>query len=178
MKYEGKATRFAELSKLTTLTPAERRERQELHDELYARGFNPKNPDGIVERAIIFDHRTTVKRYCELHERVSHAVRSTDKRLKELDGLERSLKKLGLVNLDRHRLERILGSFEPNKRRADKVSCKKAPSLAEQHVAAQSDPEYDELIYLLSLEAKQLGYETEDEIDEYIDATLAELSES
>ena len=38
MKYEKKATRFVELSQLTTLTPAQKQERQALHDELYARG--------------------------------------------------------------------------------------------------------------------------------------------
>lgn len=170
MKYKEKATRFVELSQLATLAPAEKQERQALHDELFSRGFNPKDPKGIIERATIFDHRTTVKKYCELHERVSHADRCTTDKTASLKQLERRLKKLGLTNLDRHHLQRILGSFEPNKRLASKASHKKAPNRARQYADAAREAFQSELDQLVA-EAKALGCEG-DEIDAYIDQAL------
>ena len=170
MKYEKKAKRFVELSQLDTPTPAEKQERQALHDELFARGFNPRDPKGIIERAIVFDHRTTVKNYCEVHERVSHADRCTASKRSHLSKLEHALKDFGLTNLDRHHLERILGSFEPNRRLASKASRKKTQSLARQQ--ADTDQDYRSLIDQLVFEAKMRGCETEDEIEAYIDQAL------
>ena len=117
---ERKVRKFVELSQLNNPAPAERSEWQKLRDELHARGLNPQNPQGIIERSIIHDHRQEVTKYCELHERVSHADKCTAARASELQTLESALKSYGIQNLDRHYLERCLASFKIQKKRADK----------------------------------------------------------
>ena len=56
-KFEERTRKFVELSQLTNPSSAQRAQWQKLRNELYARGLNPQDPQGILDRAIIHDHR-------------------------------------------------------------------------------------------------------------------------
>ena len=133
-KFEERTRKFVELSQLTNPSSAQRAQWQKLRNELYARGLNPQDPQGILDRAIIHDHRQEVAKYCEVHKRVSHADKCTAAKANELQVLESALKAYGIQNLDRHYLERCLASFKVQKKRADKrKKSNRGTSLARQH---------------------------------------------
>ena len=132
--FEEKTRKFVELSQLTNPSSAQRTQWQKLRNELHARGLNPQDPQGIMDRAIIHDHRQEVAKYCEVHERVSHADKCTTAKANELQALESTLKAYGIQNLDRRHLERCLASFKVQKKRADKrKKPNRGTSLARQH---------------------------------------------
>ena len=119
-KYTAKAIRFIELSNISNPDAAQRAEYQKLRDELSARGLNPQSPKELIERTMIYDNASDVKKYCEIHERISHADKSTQTNQARLDELECKLKAAGIQNLDRHYLTRCLASFKVEHKRVDK----------------------------------------------------------
>ena len=119
-KYTAKAIRFVELSNISNPDASQRAEYQKLRDELSARGLNPQSPQELIERTMIYDNASDVRKYCEIHERISHAGKSTQTNQARLDELECKLKAAGIQNLDRHYLTRCLASFKVEHKRVDK----------------------------------------------------------
>ena len=119
-KYTAKAIRFIELSNISNPDASQRAEYQKLRDELSARGLNPQSPQELIERTMVYDNASDVKKYCEIHERISHADKSTQANQARLDELECKLKAAGIQNLDRHYLTRCLASFKVEHKRVDK----------------------------------------------------------
>jgi hypothetical protein len=182
--FEEKTRKFVELSQLTNPSPAQRTQWQKLRNELHARGLNPQDPQGIVDRAIIHDHRQEVAKYCELHERVSHADKCTAAKANELEALESALKAYGIQNMDRHYLERCLASFKVQKKRADKrKKSNRGTSPARQHAdelrttpvtRADIDDDVNAIMAPIAAAAKASAQKAaEDVVAEILDTAIA-----
>lgn len=126
-----KAKRYVTLNALkgdgvnVKLSPEATEEVARLRRVLAARGLNPQSPQELVQRAIVYDNVSSVRKYCELAERVSHADKCTKTNQARLDKLECKLKAAGIQNMDYRYLTSCLASFKVEHKRVDKR--KRAP---------------------------------------------------
>ena len=119
MKILAKATRYMELSRQSKkLTAPEKKEHSALRGELASCGLDPKHQKGLVQRAIVFDNKKTVRAFIK----DASNPRSTRH---HLEVWADTLRKLGIENVKAKSLQTILNSFETNADATDRLKHRK-----------------------------------------------------
>lgn len=183
MKIMDNVTRFLELSEKTYLSKAERRERFSLRRKLTACGLNPKQTDGLIERAIVFDNEKIVRDYIRTAQLVERAKRVSKKNQLKLEDMIAKLRELGVTSMNYGNLQNILYDLKKNAKAAERQKKQRSktphrrPSaiLKEEDCTADNDanredPELDPEPepYIGEIEILKLEYPRyADDIDQY-----------
>ena len=118
MKYTENAKQYVNLSSKADLTKEETQKLHHLRRELSAKGLDPAHVIGLIQRAVILDHKTKVANYVALRD---DDTRNFAKAVELAD--------LG-IKADKQYLSRILHEIEQNAKHIDKKKTARSTSPA------------------------------------------------
>lgn len=156
MKYSEKVQQYLSISaKESNGTKLSKEEAQKAHclrRELAAKGLDPQHSVGLLQRALILDHKAKVANYI--------AMRDTDKRLGQ-KAVE--LAEMG-IRPDKQQLSRILREIETNAKAIDKKKTVRRTNVSRQYA--------DQRIAELEAEMAAEENDADPDVDAYDLATM------